>query len=339
MSDETRQRAAADKGMATRSSRRCPRLPDAAKPMVQGWPGTVDRPVAEGRTRRAFMREGADILVLDEPTSAMDAEAESMIFDRVRQLTENQIAVLISHRFSTVRMADRIVVLEDGTIVEEGDHGALMEAKGATRSCSPSRRRVSLSRSCSEAVGVANARARLGRPLALVEDIGESLGSAVVRSEPRCPRARVVDLEEPQRSRERRRAAVGGCGGCLRPWPGRSRSVRSRLAGTVGRCWAGRSRDGWPPGGSGGRPARCVVGPGASRIHLDPVAQAGRLHLGEEYALRGRGAADVAEADEAHAIIGRFRSGRGPGQGGEAGRSVWIQARAPSWTSARASVP
>lgn len=71
-----------------------------------------------------------DVLVLDEPTSAMDAEAEAMIFDRVRQLTEDQIAVLISHRFSTVRMADRIVVLEGGRVIEEGDHGALMDADG-----------------------------------------------------------------------------------------------------------------------------------------------------------------------------------------------------------------
>ena len=131
MSDETRQRAAADKGMAT----------PFIEEMPQGFQTQLGRWFKDGRELsigqwqkvalgRAFMREGADILVLDEPTSAMDAEAESMIFDRVRQLTENQIAVLISHRFSTVRMADRIVVLEDGTIVEEGDHGALMEVKG-----------------------------------------------------------------------------------------------------------------------------------------------------------------------------------------------------------------
>ncbi|MEC8424880.1 MAG: ATP-binding cassette domain-containing protein, partial [Myxococcota bacterium] len=79
---------------------------------------------------RAFMREDADVLVLDEPTSAMDAEAEARIFDRVRHLTENQIAVLISHRFSTVRMADRIVVLDGGRVIEEGDHPSLMAAGG-----------------------------------------------------------------------------------------------------------------------------------------------------------------------------------------------------------------
>lgn len=61
---------------------------------------------------RAFMRVGADILVLDEPTSAMDAEAEAQIFDRFRAMTQHQMAILISHRFSTVRMADHILVLE-----------------------------------------------------------------------------------------------------------------------------------------------------------------------------------------------------------------------------------
>ena len=79
---------------------------------------------------RAFMHEGADVLVLDEPTSAMDAEAEAEIFERVRSLTDNQLAILISHRFSTVRMADEIVVLEGGKIIEQGDHEGLMEREG-----------------------------------------------------------------------------------------------------------------------------------------------------------------------------------------------------------------
>ena len=60
------------------------------------------------------MRSDADILVLDEPTAAMDAEAEVKIFERFRELTDDKIAIVISHRFSTVRMADQIVVLEDG---------------------------------------------------------------------------------------------------------------------------------------------------------------------------------------------------------------------------------
>ncbi len=78
---------------------------------------------------RAFMRKDADILVLDEPTAAMDAEAEVKIFERFRELTEDQIAIVISHRFSTVRMADDIIVLDAGKIIEEGDHAALV-AKG-----------------------------------------------------------------------------------------------------------------------------------------------------------------------------------------------------------------
>src|SRR4029450_8655633 len=65
---------------------------------------------------RAFMREEADILVLDEPTAALDAEAEHAIFERFRQLARGRTTLLISHRFSTVRRADRIVVIEQGRI-------------------------------------------------------------------------------------------------------------------------------------------------------------------------------------------------------------------------------
>jgi ATP-binding cassette subfamily B protein len=79
---------------------------------------------------RAFMRAGADILVLDEPTAAMDAEAEVKIFDHFREVTKDQMAILISHRFSTVRMADHIVVLSDGRVAEEGSHEQLMAAGG-----------------------------------------------------------------------------------------------------------------------------------------------------------------------------------------------------------------
>ena len=79
---------------------------------------------------RAFMRKQADILVLDEPTSAMDAEAEAKIFDHFRQVTEKQMAILISHRFSTVRMADQIVVLAKGKIIERGSHEELMQSNG-----------------------------------------------------------------------------------------------------------------------------------------------------------------------------------------------------------------
>ncbi len=79
---------------------------------------------------RLFMRSDADVLVLDEPTAAMDAEAEAQLFEHIRKVTEDQMAILISHRFSTVRMADRIVVLGEGEVVEEGDHHGLMEQGG-----------------------------------------------------------------------------------------------------------------------------------------------------------------------------------------------------------------
>ena len=78
---------------------------------------------------RAFMRDG-EVLVLDEPTSALDAEREYEIFHRFRDLTEGKIAVLISHRFSTVRMADRIAVIEGGTISELGSHAELLALRG-----------------------------------------------------------------------------------------------------------------------------------------------------------------------------------------------------------------
>jgi ABC-type multidrug transport system fused ATPase/permease subunit len=79
---------------------------------------------------RAFMRSGADILVLDEPTSAMDAEAETKLFDQFREATENQMAILISHRFSTVRRADKIIVLSGGKLIEQGTHEELLEQRG-----------------------------------------------------------------------------------------------------------------------------------------------------------------------------------------------------------------
>lgn len=79
---------------------------------------------------RAFMRRNADILVLDEPTSAMDADAEARIFDHFREVTQEQMAILISHRFSTVRMADQIVVLDKGHVEEQGTHDELMQKGG-----------------------------------------------------------------------------------------------------------------------------------------------------------------------------------------------------------------
>jgi len=79
---------------------------------------------------RSFMRKDADILVLDEPTASMDAEAEVKIFERFRELTDDKIAIVISHRFSTVRMADQIIVLDRGSVIERGSHDELVAHGG-----------------------------------------------------------------------------------------------------------------------------------------------------------------------------------------------------------------
>jgi ABC-type multidrug transport system fused ATPase/permease subunit len=79
---------------------------------------------------RAFMRRRADILVLDEPTASMDAEAEVRIFEHFRAATRHQMAIVISHRFSTVRMADQILVLHGGRVIEEGTHEDLLRRGG-----------------------------------------------------------------------------------------------------------------------------------------------------------------------------------------------------------------
>jgi len=79
---------------------------------------------------RAFMREEADILVLDEPTAALDAESEHAVFERFRELAKGRTTIVISHRFPTVRMAKNIIVLEQGQIVEHGSHELLLERDG-----------------------------------------------------------------------------------------------------------------------------------------------------------------------------------------------------------------
>src|SRR6202035_2924521 len=78
---------------------------------------------------RAYLRD-AQILVLDEPTAALDARSEHEVFERFAELTKGKMALLISHRFSTVKMADRIIVLERGVIAEDGHHNELLQNKG-----------------------------------------------------------------------------------------------------------------------------------------------------------------------------------------------------------------
>ena len=78
---------------------------------------------------RAYIRD-AQVLILDEPTASLDARAEYEVFLRFSHLVRGKMAVIISHRFSTVRMADRIIVVQHGTVVEDGTHEALVAQGG-----------------------------------------------------------------------------------------------------------------------------------------------------------------------------------------------------------------
>ncbi|CAE7465946.1 spaT [Symbiodinium sp. CCMP2456] len=129
--EESRVARAAERGMAA--------------PFIEDWPEKYQtqlgnlfmrgRELSGGQWQkvalsRALMRERADLLVLDEPTAAMDAEAEAAIFERLASLSDDQSALLISHRFSTVRMADTIAVLNHGVIEEFGSHEDLLALGG-----------------------------------------------------------------------------------------------------------------------------------------------------------------------------------------------------------------
>ena len=129
--DEERWRAAAVKG---RASEFIETLPSGYRTQLGKW-FRDGRELSGGQWQkialsRAFMRIRADILVLDEPTAAMDAQAESEVFEHFRQLARERITILISHRFSTVRMADQIAVLNHGRIIERGRHEELMKLNG-----------------------------------------------------------------------------------------------------------------------------------------------------------------------------------------------------------------
>jgi len=129
--DEQRWREAAQKG---RASEFIETLPTGYQTQLGKW-FKDGRELSGGQWQkialsRAFMRTRADILVLDEPTAAMDAQAEAEVFEHFRQLARDRITILISHRFSTVRMADQIAVLDQGRIVEQGSHEELMKLNG-----------------------------------------------------------------------------------------------------------------------------------------------------------------------------------------------------------------
>ncbi len=129
--DQTRWQQAAHNGMADSFIKRMP----------QGYNTQLGRWFKDGQElsggqwqkialSRAYMREEADILVLDEPTAAMDAAAEADVFTRFREHSRDKMTILISHRFSTVRSADLILVIDQGEIIERGTHEGLLAING-----------------------------------------------------------------------------------------------------------------------------------------------------------------------------------------------------------------
>lgn len=130
-SDRTRWSEAARKGMAA----------DFIEQMKEGYETQLGRWFAGGRElsggqwqkialSRAYMRESADILILDEPTAALDPEAEAGVFEQFQAQAGQRMSILISHRFSSVRGADHIIVLDHGEVLESGSHGQLLALNG-----------------------------------------------------------------------------------------------------------------------------------------------------------------------------------------------------------------
>ena len=131
LASETEIEIAAKKGMADEFVRD---LPSGYKTQLGTW-FKDGKELSGGQWQkvalsRAFMRSKADILILDEPTAAIDAKAEADIFAHFAELTANRISIIISHRFSTVRRADHIIVLEKSKIMEQGSHEELLELGG-----------------------------------------------------------------------------------------------------------------------------------------------------------------------------------------------------------------
>ncbi|HKP49549.1 MAG TPA: ATP-binding cassette domain-containing protein, partial [Gemmatimonadales bacterium] len=130
LTQETQIESAAQRSLADTVAAR---LPGRYEQMLgKRFEGGVDLSGGEWQKvalARAYMRD-AQLLILDEPTAALDARAEYEVFLRFAELTAGRMAVLISHRFSTVRMADRILVLRAGELVEQGTHEALVERGG-----------------------------------------------------------------------------------------------------------------------------------------------------------------------------------------------------------------
>jgi len=131
MDDSARQALAAETGMAAPFIES---MPEGYETQLGRW-FKGGRELSGGQWQkialsRAFMRSEADILVLDEPTAAMDAASEAAVFELFREKSHDKMTILISHRFSTVRAADQIVVIHDGRIVERGTHDSLLAEKG-----------------------------------------------------------------------------------------------------------------------------------------------------------------------------------------------------------------
>jgi ATP-binding cassette, subfamily B, bacterial len=123
-------RAAAHKSLAETFIRNLPKRYE--QPLGSRFEGAMDLSGGEWQKvalARAYLRD-AQLLILDEPTAALDARSEHEVFERFGELTKGKMALLISHRFSTVRMVDRILVLESGSIVEQGSHDTLIGIGG-----------------------------------------------------------------------------------------------------------------------------------------------------------------------------------------------------------------